>query len=426
MRRRLIHTASSAAAKAAAARIAARQPKPTGAQVWYRPAVAVTLFDRVLGRWRGEPIDLNFDHATWASATTASRHVGHWSTLMTDATFTRLLWPDLCVVSGIASSIVAYNVTCTPAEPVMKHGFNLLLHHNMVTLPPEPLTLSAFALGLLVTFRTNQSYGRYDEGRQLWGQLNNVLRSAASRLVASAPASHEHAAAQLRAVRLLAAFAHCLKYHLTVDGCNASLPREGELEAGERVPLARAAAAAEDALRDELLVLFGDEGGADIEPILAAPNRPLHAAHELGVLIRSGALQLDSVSACALEERLRGLLDVLGGCERLLRTPIYTPYTQHTSRFLFAWCCALPAALFPIVGPAGTVPISVALSFFMLGIEDIGARLEMPFDVLPLWQYTAVIDASCEQVVRQSAGAFVESPRRPRSGPLARRGQRRG
>ena len=224
-------------------------------------------------------------------------------------------------------------------------------------------------------------------------------------------ARHEHAAAQLRAVRLLAAFAHCLKYHLTVDGCNASLPREGELEAGERVPLARAAAAAEDALRDELLVLFGDEGGADIEPILAAPNRPLHAAHELGVLIRSGALQLDSVSACALEERLRGLLDVLGGCERLLRTPIYTPYTQHTSRFLFAWCCALPAALFPIVGPAGTVPISVALSFFMLGIEDIGARLEMPFDVLPLWQYTAVIDASCEQVVRQSAGAFVESPR---------------
>ena len=74
MRRRLIHTASSAAAKAAATRIAARQPKPTGAQVWYRPAVAVTLFDRVLGRWRGEPIDLNFDHATWASATTASRH----------------------------------------------------------------------------------------------------------------------------------------------------------------------------------------------------------------------------------------------------------------------------------------------------------------------------------------------------------------
>ena len=174
MRRRLIHTASSAVAKAAATRIAARQPKPTGAQVWYRPAVAVTLFDRVLGRWRGEPIDLNFDHATWASATTASRHVGHWSTLMTDATFTRLLWPDLCVVSGIAGSIVAYNVTCTPAEPVMKHGFNLLLHHNMVTLPPEPLTLSAFALGLLVSFRTNQSYGRYDEGRQLWGQLNNV------------------------------------------------------------------------------------------------------------------------------------------------------------------------------------------------------------------------------------------------------------
>ena len=47
---------------------------------------------------------------------------------------------------------------------------------------------------------------------------------------------------------------------------------------------------------------------------------------------------------------------------------------RHLSRFLFVWCSALPLALYPLVGPWGTVPTSTILSFFFLGIEDIGTH----------------------------------------------------
>merc|ERR1712232_428339 len=87
-----------------------------------------------------------------------------------------------------------------------------------------------------------------------------------------------------------------------------------------------------------------------------------------------------------------------GACEKILRTPIYTPYTKFTSRFLWLWCNALPLALYPLTGPLGTVPVSLLISFFMLGIEDIGSRVEQPFDVMPLWQYCSTVEQSCVQL----------------------------
>merc|ERR1712151_453770 len=57
-------------------------------------------------------------------------------------------------------------------------------------------------------------------------------------------------------------------------------------------------------------------------------------------------------------------------------------------------------ALYPMFGAIGTPPVSMIISFFMLGIEDIGSRVEQPFNVMPLWQYCDTIDQSCVQLVR--------------------------
>ena len=85
--------------------------------------------------------------------------------------------------------------------------------------------------------------------------------------------------------------------------------------------------------------------------------------------------------------RLLELTTALGGCERtsILRTPIYTPYltrTIHLSRFLFLWLVLqytsrdVPSPR-SLVGPVGTIPISAAVTDFMLGIEDIGVQIEL-------------------------------------------------
>ena len=52
------------------------------------------------------------------------------------------------------------------------------------------------------------------------------------------------------------------------------------------------------------------------------------------------------------------------------------------------WSLTLPLALYPLTGPEWTIPFSVVLSYVVLSIEDIGAEIEEPFQVLPLRQYT--------------------------------------
>ena len=102
------------------------------------------------------------------------------------------------------------------------------------------------------------------------------------------------------------------------------------------------------------------------------------------------------------------LAGALGATERVLRTPIPTTYTRHTSRFLSLWCLATPFFLYPECG-FGTVPASIFVSFVLLGIEDIGVQIEEPFDVLPLWQYCDAIGASCDQL-QLHRHAFRENP----------------
>ena len=48
--------------------------------------------------------------------------------------------------------------------------------NSQITAVQEPLTITSFALSLLLVFRTNSSYGRFAEARKLWGLLLNRSR----------------------------------------------------------------------------------------------------------------------------------------------------------------------------------------------------------------------------------------------------------
>jgi len=89
-----------------------------------------------------------------------------------------------------------------------------------------------------------------------------------------------------------------------------------------------------------------------------------------------------------LDEQCQRLCAAFGASERVLRTPLPTGFTRHSSRLLFLWSNALPFALYPAMGPFGTLPLSVMTSYAILGIEDLGVQLEEPFDILPLRQYS--------------------------------------
>lgn len=338
-----------------------RQPKPdafASHRVTYKGGLSRSkgrsLFGRVMGRWRGTTIDLNFDFRSWHRHEEASRHVRLWAeALFLSQTLWRQLNSDLIIVGGVASAIVAYNshilheaLNASPAlvyEVASKNILQVTMLPGMVALPTQPFALSSLALGLLVTFRTQACHGRYVEARILWGTLVNVSRDLASRILCTVPpTSPANCALREKGMRLIRTFPRTVKYHLTVDGFNEEIDIEGCSPADtlEKTDVY---------LGDELSFIWNEKdafGPAGPPPTTSPagvpvdidfPNRllrvsvrsrPLWVIQELGDVIseiqKTGAA--GAIEVTILNNRVLEYNNVLGAMERIMRTPIYTPY----------------------------------------------------------------------------------------------------
>ena len=109
------------------------------------------------------------------------------------------------------------------------------------------------------------------------------------------------------------------------------------------------------------------------------------------------------------ENQVQRLCKALYSSERVLKTPLPTGFTRHSSRLLFLWSNCLPLALYPLVGPFGTLPTALLTSYAVLGIEDISVQLEEPFDILPLRQYSDGIIESITSIERGYKQSFTAS-----------------
>ena len=90
------------------------------------------------------------------------------------------------------------------------------------------------------------------------------------------------------------------------------------------------------------------------------------------------------------------MVDSLGGCERILKTPIPMAYAIHLKQLLLIYCLTLP---FQVVTQLEwwTAIVVMVVSFTLFGIEAIGMEIENPFgrdyNDLPL-------DTICETMKR--------------------------
>lgn len=102
-----------------------------------------------------------------------------------------------------------------------------------------------------------------------------------------------------------------------------------------------------------------------------------------------------------MEEDITVLLDVIGSCERIVKTPVPLSYSRHTSRFLSIYGFTLP---FILVEQEGYLVVFSVLmvAWALFAIEEIGHIIEDPFSTgdgsLPLNNYCETI-ASDIQVV---------------------------
>jgi putative membrane protein len=97
------------------------------------------------------------------------------------------------------------------------------------------------------------------------------------------------------------------------------------------------------------------------------------------------------------------LCDAMGSNERIFTSPVPRFYTRHTARFLEVWLLLMPLTLYNAFDYTwnhwAMIPATVVISFFLLGIEELGIQLEEPFSVLPQHKITNGIGLSAEEHV---------------------------
>ena len=112
-----------------------------------------------------------------------------------------------------------------------------------------------------------------------------------------------------------------------------------------------------------------------------------------------------------LEEDLRALDTVVGGCERLFSSPLPPTMSRHVIRSLVLWLIGLPLVLAGTMAPLATAGWVFVTSYIIVGIEEVGVQVEQPFEIVPMTRICNVIMFNlCEafQEVPQEVGTAAE------------------
>jgi predicted membrane chloride channel (bestrophin family) len=274
-----------------------------------------------------------FTFERWEMHRSSMRYFRHMSTVFRSRTFISLSAP-IALITAFAAFAGVYESVAVPRGLAPE-----------INIGDVPLQITAFALSLLLTTRTESSNKRYEEALTVWSQ---VVRNESKDLARQSLYWVSESQAPVRAalVRWTAAFSRALMCHCRPGG-------DAALAAATRGVL----------LPHESAALAAEGSGA-------APAMVLQVLAELVEQADVPGIRRENMFSS-----LRQLGDAVGRCEKLIRYPLPLAWTRHTSRFLIMWLLALPFALWEDCGWA-VVPLTNLCGLLLLGIDHIGVELE--------------------------------------------------
>jgi putative membrane protein len=255
------------------------------------------------------------------------------------------------------------------AAPYVESAFDIRL-----AIEVAPYEVAGAVLGLLLVLRTNAGYDRWWEARKLWGGITNQSRNLAT---AALSYGSRDPAWRAKVIRWAAAFPHVARRSLRGE---RDLPEVAELVGAEA---ARAIAAAE--------------------------HMPGFVAGVLAELLREGCDRAGLSGFAFLQaDRERALLvDHVGGCERILKTPLPRVYAITIRRFIVLFLLALPFALLHKLGSAWLdPPITMLTAYALLALDQIGEEQQRPFDTGSLSHLP--LEEICRTIERNLLAALAE------------------
>ena len=363
---------------------------------------------------------LSYDSRSWLTT-------GLCSILFTGGSFVLMPWLLLTLLAAGVAVLHYEAVKYMPPEEL-----------DELKVPSEALVMLGAAMSLLLAFRLNVSYQRWWEARELWGDVLHASRSLLTHCLSHAPAD-----GPVREVAGWAVgFAVALKHHLRGDLPDIIVLAAVASPAVRTVPRRTPSAARRlDALRASGPMLDDGGGGgggggcgeldglyqlltaAQIKHLAGSAHPPLYAVGRLRAAVEravgggGGGAAAHAGTLVAAVGAVDMMVRALTGCERILKTPCPPGYVGVLRAVVIIWLALLPFCFAPIVHWAA-IPLSSAIAFLVLAVEELAVQIENPFGLdandLPLESFCLTVQADALRLVdeaRDAEGAEGEAAR---------------
>lgn len=312
-----------------------------------------------------------YDHEKWVQHRSSLRHIRHLLSSLSSRVILSLV-PPVIGFTSVAVLIASYNSAVSLHW--LPEFFPVLRASSL------PYQLAAPALALLLVFRTEASYSRYEEGRKAWTKVLAGTNDLARQVIASVGSASD-VLLKKALLQYIMAFPVALKCH-TIHGSDIAMDLQNLLEV------------------DDLAV------------VLSSKHRPQCIINFISQSI--WLLNMEDTKRHMLESKISCFHEGIGVCEQLMGIPIPLSYTRLTSRLLVLWHFTLPIILWDechwIVVPATF--ISAACLFC---IEEVGVLIEEPFPMLALDELCNQVHSNIQEAMANEKRIQVQVNRKRKS-----------
>jgi putative membrane protein len=156
---------------------------------------------------------------------------------------------------------------------------------------------------------------------------------------------------------------------------------------------------------DDLTDLLSEQ---ELEALKSAGHMPLFVAGKIASLVQQARLShyIDGFIFTRLEGQRILLIDDIGVCERILKTPMPLVYAIKARRFILIFLLLLPFSLIQSLG-ISAVFVFFLVAYPLLSLDRIGIELQNPFNTknlshLPLHTICGTIKLHCLALLEQS------------------------
>ena len=269
----------------------------------------------------------------------------------------------------------------------------MLMHHWLhnqdinVSIPFAPLGTIGVAVAFYLSFKNNQSYGRFWEARTIWGGIVNGSRTWGNQVMSYV--SNFHKKANLSDAELHEIHKRLIYRHLAwINALRLHLRKPSTFSPNYQGAVRRYQIGSPERQDWDMAVRpFLNE--KDYENLCGVQNVPTQLlrlqGEDLQVLMEKTKV-LDDFRHMDLMASLKDFYAEQGRCERIKNTPLPRQYSYFSKVFCWIFILLLPLSLVSEFHKMGegydwlVVPFSTLISWIFMTMELVGDNSEDPFE----------------------------------------------